>query len=82
MNVLIFCLQVFQYHLRNLLIGVRTVTGTFLTQTTKATCIRNWRESPLCLVNPQREALAGRNLLLEFPLRLELDGAAKCTRVH
>ena len=74
--------QVFQYHLRNLLIGVRTINGAFLTQPTKATCIRNWRESPLCLVNPQREALAGRNLLLEFPLRMELDGATKSTRVH
>ncbi len=73
--------QVYQYHYRKLLVGVLTAAGTFLTQSITTACIRNWRESPLCLVNPQREALAGRNLLLEFPLRLELDGATKCTRV-
>ncbi|MEK7728916.1 MAG: hypothetical protein AAB354_10915 [candidate division KSB1 bacterium] len=43
--------------------------------------VRNWRQSPLCLVNPSRRALVGRNLLLEFPLRIELDGASKATRI-
>jgi hypothetical protein len=43
--------------------------------------VRNWRQSPLCLVNPYREALAGRNLLLEFPLRVELNGEKKTTRI-
>jgi hypothetical protein len=43
--------------------------------------VRNWRQSPLCFVNSVREALAGRNLLLEFPLKIELDGEKKTTKV-
>ena len=73
--------QAFAYHFRPVLIGVWSEAGKLATQNFTVTCIRDWRKSPLCLVNPQREALAGRNLLLEFPLCLELDRAAKTTRV-
>jgi hypothetical protein len=30
-------------------------------------CVMNWASSPLCHVNPQRQALVGRNLLLILP---------------
>jgi hypothetical protein len=46
-----------------------------------AYCVRDWKKSPLCLVNPDRKALAGRNILLNFPLKLELDGKRKVTRI-
>jgi hypothetical protein len=46
-----------------------------------AYCVRDWQRSPLCLVNSDRKALAGRNIMLNFPLKLELDGNRKVTRI-
>jgi hypothetical protein len=43
--------------------------------------IRNWQQSPLCLVNPVCKALVGRNLLYELPLRVELDGSNRTTKI-
>jgi hypothetical protein len=73
--------QVYRYHVLPLQISVRSENGMVMAQEFSALCVRNWRQSPLCLVNSDREALAGRNLLIEFPLRLELDGARRATRV-
>jgi hypothetical protein len=39
------------------------------------------KKSSLCLVNPNRQALAGWNVLLKFPVKVELDGINKITRV-
>jgi hypothetical protein len=55
--------------------------GRTVTKELDAIFVRNWRQSSLCLVNPYREALAGRNLLLEFPLRVLLDGEKKKTQI-
>jgi len=62
-------------------VGVTDTNGQIVTLELGAVFVRNWRRSSLCLVNPSREALAGRNLLLEFPLKLELDGEKKTTQV-
>jgi hypothetical protein len=65
----------------SLLIGAWSEDGLVKAREFSALCVRDWRQSPLCLVNSDREALAGRNLLIEFPLRLELDGARRVTRL-
>jgi hypothetical protein len=44
-------------------------------------CVRNWQLSSLFWVNPLRKVLAGRNLLLEFPLRVELNGRDRTTKI-
>ncbi len=62
-------------------VGVTGTGGQTVTLELGAVFVRNWRQSSLCFVNPSREALAGRNLLLEFPLKIELDGEKKITRV-
>ncbi len=52
-----------------------------ITKVISVICVRNWQHSSLCLVNPARKALVGRNLLYEFPLRVELDGGARITKI-
>jgi len=46
--------------------------------------VLDWRRSPWCstLINPHREALAGRDLFRAFGLIAELDGRARTTRVR
>ncbi len=73
--------QSFRLHVLPILLGIKGEDGAYSARELSVHCIRNWSRSPLCLINPKREALAGRNLLLEFPLCLELDGAAKTTRI-
>lgn len=73
--------QVYRYHVLPLVIGVKSEDGMVAAREFSALCVRNWSESPLCLVNSDREALAGRDLLIKFPLRLELDGARRMTRI-
>jgi hypothetical protein len=68
-------------HLLPIAIGITDDNGQTLTKDIGALFVRNWRQSPLCLVNPSREALAGRNLLFEFPLRVVLDGEKKTTQI-
>jgi hypothetical protein len=46
-----------------------------------ALCVHDWAHSPWCQINPRREALAGRNTLQKFPLRIELNGRTRTTRV-
>lgn len=62
-------------------IGITDATGKVTSKIFSAICIRDWQHSPLCFVNPVRKALVGRNLLYEFPLRIELDGGARITKI-
>ena len=64
-----------------MVIGVADERGALIVREFLAFCVRNWEQSPLCTVNPRRAALAGRNLLLELPIRLELNGRRRTTRV-
>ncbi len=73
--------QLYRFHVLPLLIGVSDENGASAAREFPALCVRDWRQSPLCRVNPNQEALAGRNLLLEFPLRLELNGRDRVTRI-
>jgi len=73
--------QLYQFHILFVVIGVTDERGVPIVQEFPALCVRNWQRSPLCTVNPHRAALVGRNLLLELPLRLELNGRRRITRV-
>jgi hypothetical protein len=44
-------------------------------------CVRNWAKSPFRLVNESRQALVGRNALMELPLQVKLDGRRRVTHV-
>lgn len=63
------------------LVGVRDENGAVAAREFPALCVRDGRQRPLCRVNPNRAALAGRNVLLEVPLRMELDGLGRVTRI-
>jgi len=71
----------YQYHVLPARITIADETGRMLSKVTSVICVRNWQNSPLCLVNPVRKALVGRNLLYEFPLRIELDGGERTTKI-
>jgi len=73
--------EFYPFHLRPIAVGITNDNGQTLTKDIGALFVRNWRQSPLCLVNPDREALAGRNLLLGFPLQVVLDGEKKTTQI-
>lgn len=71
----------YQYHFLPAQITLIDETGKMLSKVISVICVRNWQHSSLCLVNPARKALVGRNLLYEFPLRVELDGGARITKI-
>ncbi len=71
----------YQFYLRPVKVAAVNETGIIASKPILALCVRNWPRSPLCLVNPFRKALAGRNLLLELPLRVELDGRKRRTKI-
>jgi len=73
--------EYFRAYLLPVVIGVNDHHGKTITIQFGAIFVRNRRLSPLCFVNPAREALAGRNLILKFPLKIELDGEKKTTEV-
>jgi hypothetical protein len=73
--------EFYRSYLLPITVGVIDDGGRIVTKECGAVLVRNWRQSPLCFVNSAREALAGRNLLLEFPLKVELDGDKKTTKV-
>jgi len=69
--------EYFRAYLLPVVIGVNDHRGKTITIQFGAIFVRNWRQSSLCFVNPAREALAGRNLILKFPLKIELAGEKK-----
>ncbi|MCI0446335.1 hypothetical protein L0152_24370 [bacterium] len=73
--------EFYRAHLLPITIGITDDREQTITKKFGALVVRDWRKSPLCLVNPAREALGGRNLLLDFPLRVELDGEKKTTKI-
>lgn len=44
-------------------------------------CVEDWDSTPFKLINPSRQALTGRDLLLRYPLKIELNGENKSTRI-
>ena len=64
--------QYYRFHILPLEVRLADEKGKNITSRIHAYCVRDWEKSPLCLVNPNREALAGRNLLPKFPVTVEL----------
>jgi hypothetical protein len=71
----------FKFHIAPVTIGIIDETGQTVSISTSVSCVRNWRQSPFCLVNAFRKALVGRGLLLKLPLRVELNGQDRSTKV-
>lgn len=69
------------YVVRNLRIGILDEAGTMRSGILPLRCVTDWQQSPLVSVNPQRQALIGRGVLLRLGLLIELDGANRSTRV-
>lgn len=72
----------FSFYVFDIRIGVCDISGKMKIRNFSSYCVLNWSHSPFCLINPNRKALIGRNLILDFPLRLELDGGIRRTAVH
>jgi hypothetical protein len=73
--------QSYRFYFLPVQIAVTTEAGEIFSKNVSAMCVRNWQQSPLCLANSVRKALVGRDLLLEFPLRVELDGGKRKTKI-
>jgi antitoxin (DNA-binding transcriptional repressor) of toxin-antitoxin stability system len=74
------------YRCRSLPVALEVVdeNGASAQRTVFCLSVLDWRRSPWCsaLINPRREALAGRDLFRAFALIAELDGRAQTTRVR
>lgn len=70
----------FKFHIATLTIGIIDESGQTFSISTSISCVRNWQQSPFCLVNAFRKALVGRGLLLKLPIRLELNGQDRSTK--
>ncbi len=73
--------RAFSYYSVPVLIGVITERGKMISGIVEIMCVKNWSRSPLRFTNPFRQAFAGRNLLMELPLRLELNGSKRITKI-
>jgi hypothetical protein len=71
----------FYYYSRWVRIGVVTENDEMISGVIEALCVRDWAKSPLVLSNRSRQALVGRNVLYELPLRIELDGRKRTTKI-
>lgn len=74
----------YRYRLLPVELTLRGEDGRTATRTILARSVSDWRSSPWCspAINPNRNALAGRDLLRQFGATVELDGAARTTRVR
>jgi len=71
----------FHYYSRWVRIGVITETDEIISGVIEVLCVRDWKKSPLRVVNKSRQALVGRKLLYELPLRIALDGRKRTTEI-
>jgi len=71
----------YRFHIVPILVGVMTETDKLIAGVIDVFCVRDWAKSSLCLVNRTRQALIGRNLLYELPLRIALDGRKQTTEI-
>jgi hypothetical protein len=71
----------YKYLIAPVRIGMIDETGKMLSANLSVACVRNWQQSPFCFVNAFRKALIGRGLLLKLPLRVELNGQDRSTKV-
>jgi hypothetical protein len=73
--------EYYRFHIMPIQVAIVDERGNHFVQRLHVYCVRDWQKSSLCLVNPNRQALAGRNMLPKFPVKVELDGEKKMTRV-
>jgi len=71
----------YRFHIVPVLVGVMTEADKLITGVIDVFCVRDWAKSSLILVNRTRQALIGRNLLYELPLRIALDGRKRTTEI-
>lgn len=72
----------FQFSWRPLTLRLRCESGEERKQVVECCIVYCWAMSPWTRINPKREALAGRDLLLRFPASVELDGITKRTYIR
>ncbi len=71
----------YHFHILTAKISIADETGKILSGNFSALCVHDWRQSPLCITNPSRKALVGRKLLLRLPIRIELNGQERSTKI-
>lgn len=69
----------YAFSISELRVGVADEDGNVKSTPIQCRCVMDWEISPICYVNPQRQALIGRNILLRLTLQVNLDGAKKST---
>ncbi|MBC8235413.1 hypothetical protein H8E77_38190 [bacterium] len=71
----------YAFFITELRVGVADEVGNVKSAPMQCRCVMNWASSPLRHVNPQRQALVGRNLLLILAFQVNLNGANLSTRL-
>jgi hypothetical protein len=78
----IFHDEYYEYSIEPIYIQITDETGKKKSKHITCECVKDWYKSLFCKVNPNRQALIGRDLLLEFPIEVKLDGKKKKTYVY
>ncbi|MBM3236333.1 hypothetical protein FJZ31_08550 [Candidatus Poribacteria bacterium] len=74
--------QVFSYFLKQVSILLTSEDCVIKQLTRGIRCVLNWQQSPFVRVNPNRQALAGRGIGLQFRPLLTLDFVRRKTKLH
>ncbi|MBI3920807.1 MAG: phosphoribosylformylglycinamidine synthase subunit PurS [Armatimonadetes bacterium] len=73
--------QSFEYTILPFHVELTDVSTTSSSSIIDCMVIFRWEGGPFTRINPCRKALAGRNLLLDIPASIELDGTTRQTRI-
>jgi hypothetical protein len=71
----------YHYVVPTMKIAVPTQVGALPSGVFQVYAVKDWSNSPMTLVNPQRRALVGRNVLLRLGLEINLNGQSRSTTV-
>ncbi|MDI6736174.1 MAG: hypothetical protein QME42_08305 [bacterium] len=78
----IFHNKLYEYSNDIIHIQITDESGKEKTKPIKCNCVKNWENSPFCKVNSKRQALVGRDILLEFPVEVRLNGKKQKTYIY
>ncbi len=73
--------QTFEYISKFIIGEIKFPTGEVLRRELPILCVADWKNSPFININPQRTALAGRNIFLELQPAILLDFANRRTKM-
>jgi hypothetical protein len=73
--------RIYTCYVFNLALALESDDGSILMNPFPCFCVLDWANSPMCIVNPNRRALASRVLLFELPCTVELNGQERVSRV-